>query len=454
MSAVAQHVLEQVPSEWIVHRAVFVARGTRVVYAASAGGRHFVVSGGRRFGDWDGVEELAGHFEHERWACVARRAGRRTVVVDGDDAGSYDWVGSLRVTALGSVLYLARRERAYVCMRDGVAAAAYDEISPPALSADGSVEAYAARTGQRWHVVHAGHIGPACEQVTAPALSRDGARLAYCARRGGTWAGLTGERELPRRFDLALAPVLAPQGDRFAFWGLLGEHWHASDGEWVGSGFERWAQPQPSVSRSGAHVACAGARGAEARVSLDGRDDEQVFEAVGQPTFGADDRLAYLACRGGHGFLSLDGRLAAEFEALVPDAPVDPADYDRVPCLDARTGRVAYTSAQGGHQRVVIDGRPGPAFAFVDSAVFFAPGGAGSAYTAIDQGQTFLVAGDEVSQAQDRLWLPALDADGRPAPAFSESEQVGRVAMGARSGTELRWLVAAFPPLAPPAGRA
>lgn len=453
-SIVQQHVLEQVPSEWTVHRAAFVARGRRVVYAASAAGRHFVVSGGRRWGDWDGVEELAAHLEHERWACVARRGRQRAVLVDGEETGTFDWVGSLSVTALGSVVHLARRGSAYVLVRDGIAAAAFDEISPPALSADGSVEAYAARSGQRWQVVHGGNVGPTFDRVTAPALSRDGLRIAYCARRGATWAALVGSRELPRRFDEALAPAIASEGERLAFWGLLGERWYVSDGDWIGPAFERWAQPKPSVSRTGAHVACAGARGEHACVNLDGRDGEHVFEAVGQPVFAADERLAYLACRAGRGFLSLAGRLIAEFDALVPDAPVDPADYDRVPFLAERASAVAYTAAHAGRQRVVIDGHPGPAFAFVDSPVFFAPDGVGVAYTAIDRRQAFLVVDDEVSPGQDRIWLPAQGPDGQAMPAFSAAGQVGRVAVGARSGAELRWLVAAPAPHAPPVGDA
>ncbi len=452
MSFSSHRVLAQVPNAWTVHRAVFVAHGTRVVYAASAAGRHFAVADGRAWGECDGVEELAGHLEHERWACVTRQDGRRTVVVDGDATGSFDWVGSLRVTALGSVVYLARHGSAYVFVRDGRAGRPYDEISAPVYSADGSVEAYAARLGRRWHVVHAGRAGPACDQVTGPCLSPDGTRIAYCARRGTTWGAVAAERELSRRFDMALAPVLAPEGERLAFWGLLGERWHASDGAWVGPGFDRWAQPQPSVSRTGAHVACAGVRGEQARVSLDGRDDAPAFEAVGQPVFASGERLAYLACRGGRGFLSLDGRLVAEFEALVPDAPIDSADYERVPFPDEHTEDVAYTAGHAGRQHVVSRGRAGPDFAFVDSAVFFAPRGAGIAYTAIDRRQTFLVAGDEASPGQDRIWLPACGADGRPQPAFSQAEQNVSVAAGARSGAELRWLVATLAPSARRAG--
>jgi Tol biopolymer transport system component len=104
----------------------------------------------------------------------------------------------------------------------------YDGIKDPVLSPDGSLLAFAARKGDKHHVVLNGIIGPPYDMVVAPQFSPDGSRLIYRVRQEGKRFVVVADTmaktlEEQPRYDLVWQPVFASDGKSIAYAVKLGK---------------------------------------------------------------------------------------------------------------------------------------------------------------------------------------------------------------------------------------
>jgi len=221
--------------------------------------------------EYDAIGAIRKSAASSRIAYAVRKSGKQTVVTM-DFAGSdrlhevegpyYDEIVTLDIADDGAHLaYVARRDKNFFLVKDGVelpfpehemrshtifakdgravnvgvlrerfftiadgkkTGDTYDGIKDPVFSPDGSLLAFAARRGDRHHVVVNGIAGPPYDMVVAPQFSPDGSRLIYRVRQDGkrfvVVADARGNTLAEQaRYELVWQPVFAPDGKSIAY---------------------------------------------------------------------------------------------------------------------------------------------------------------------------------------------------------------------------------------------
>jgi subtilisin family serine protease len=191
------------------------------------------LSGCRSGRQYDAISEFRSDATRSRFAFIAARKGKKTVVVvdfrqpdlNEKEVGWYDDVHSFNMSANGDHLaFLASRGDASLLVKDGmeipitrfdtsfelnVAAGGeviygamtgnkvrcfvdgkqvgkqYDSVDAPILSADGNHSLFATNEGNKYFIVVDGVAGPGFDMVVTPRFSPDGSRIVYRVRHKG-----------------------------------------------------------------------------------------------------------------------------------------------------------------------------------------------------------------------------------------------------------------------------
>jgi hypothetical protein len=247
---------------------------------------------------------------------VVERSGKQSVRIDGREGAAFDAVDSrsLAFSADGKhIAFAARRNGAWLVVRDGQPGPEWDAIGEVVLSSAGDGLAYAAESAGRWHAVRGNRPGPGFDALLSGTLrfSEDGHHLAYVAS----------DREKSRVvIDDALGP--------------------AFDG--VG---------RLQLSNDGSHRAYAARIGTAGYVVLDGVA-RGPWSAVDEIVLGRYGRLAYLARSGDDMFVH---RSRLDGEGFVEAGPYRAA-FGLI--LSADEQHAAWVVRMGSDEAIVVDGQP------------------------------------------------------------------------------------------------
>lgn len=148
-----------------------------------------------------------------RSAYLARRQRRWRAVVDGVPGPEGESASQLRL-ADGHVAYALRAQRREWVVRDGAADPPWERVTDLTLSRDGRRCAYVAHQADQERVIHDGLAGPAFTEVGALVLTSE--HLAYAARQGRQSQVLVDGAPGPS-FPYVGTPVLSLDGGRCAY---------------------------------------------------------------------------------------------------------------------------------------------------------------------------------------------------------------------------------------------
>lgn len=388
-AAVAQETkLDTIPSDLkLVGEPVFARDGTRVAYAATAGGKsHVVIDGARSpgstFADSPVFSADGKHTVYRAGKSVSRSAEKWWIVVDGKKKQTHDWVGPPSITADGSkVAYWAAKGvkvspagpyeggRYFVVFgkKKGPMVQDGDALKPPVLSPDGGRVGYTARDGRNWYVVIGKKPSRQYPLVGSPGFSPDGKRYSYPVFDNARWFLVDHRNKEGKRFDYVGTPVYGPRGKKVA-------HAAKDGGKWI--------------------------------VVVNGKRRAGEYDGVGTPVFSPDGkRVAFRANRGGTSPL---GRMPG-----MPSA---------MPGMDQQI--------EGGKWLVVAGKKTGkePEYDRVGDPVW-RPDGKAVAYPARKDGKWVMVIGNTEGPAHDHVGPPVFSADGTT------------VGYGVRDDRDLKWVV-------------
>ena len=146
------------------------------------------------------VECAVANTEHAAW--VLNTQGTRAVFLDGAQVGeSYDDVGCPRLFGTGAqVAWIAKRDGKWFAVADGVERTRhYGKMSELRVSPDAKSILVGACNGDHCHlVVDMAEVGPEFEEITAPAVSADGTHVMYAGKREKKWVMvIDGEERWP-----------------------------------------------------------------------------------------------------------------------------------------------------------------------------------------------------------------------------------------------------------------
>jgi Tol biopolymer transport system component len=304
-------------------------------------------------GHWDGAKVtktdlLAGETKHGKrvysFASVMTRSGCHVVKVEGER-----W---LEVFA----------------RRDGRRGKAYEDISPPVFSPDGTTLGYTAQSFDGARVVINDQEGPLFDEILPETFvfSHDGKRHAYLTSKAG-------------RLDAVIDGVVQP----------------GVDGD-----MQPWRQP-PLFSADGSSVGyVAGSRlRKKMRVVINGKPGEP-FDAVDSRSlrFSPDGRRFSCAAndlsKGDHWFCVIDGKRGKRFDGLGVSFAFSP---------DGK--RFAYTGNRGPQWFLAMDGEPEVLIeGIVDHSLIFSPDSRRLAYAVakLDQ-RAYLVVDGKEGPVHDRI---------------------------------------------------
>lgn len=214
---------------------------------------------------YDAISEFRSDATRSRFAFIAVKAGKKTVVVvdfrqpgfNSKETGWYDDVASFNISANGKHLaFLASRGAESLLVKDGLeipvarfdtsfelnvanggkviygaltgnkvrcfvdgnqAGKIFDSVDSPIMSPDGEHSLFVARVGEQYFAVSDGQAGPGFDMVITPQFSPDSSRIVYRARDKGqrfvVVADLQGRtvREHPR-YEAVWEVKFAPDG--------------------------------------------------------------------------------------------------------------------------------------------------------------------------------------------------------------------------------------------------
>ena len=303
--------------------------------------------------DWDGAKVtktdlLAGETKHGKrvysFASVMTRSGCHVVKVEGEQ-----WL------------------EVFV-RRDGKRGKAYEDISPPVFSPDGTALGYTAQGPDGARVVINDQEGPLFDEILPETFvfSHDGKRHAYLTSKAG-------------RLVAVIDGVVQP----------------GVDGD-----MQPWRQP-PVFSADGSSVGyVAGSRlRKKMRVVINGKPGEP-FDAVDLESlrFSPDGRrFSYAAndlSKGDHWFCVIDGKRGKRFDGLGVSFAFSP---------DGK--RFAYTGDRGPQWFLAVDGEPEvPIEGIVDRSLIFSPDSRRLAYAVAKPDQrAYLVVDGKAGPVHDRI---------------------------------------------------
>jgi len=212
-------------------------------YAAAVGGRWMIVVNGREQPTFDriGPPVFGPHSRRLAYVALLDDGEQRAVMEVNQPPGkAYEAVFEGRIVFSPDgrrIAYGARREDGWVLVVDGEETGPFDFLGSASgihFSPDGNRLAFAAwvQAQNKWHVVVDGKAGPLCDNVGDLAFSPDGKRLAYMACRGDKWqVVLDGEAPPPEAngYDALGEGTLqfSPDGRHVAYAARSGRKWMA-----------------------------------------------------------------------------------------------------------------------------------------------------------------------------------------------------------------------------------
>ncbi len=242
---------------------------------------------------------------------------------------------------------------------DGEKGETWDEIKLPAVfSADGRHYYYAARRGDKWHLIRDGVAGAGFSGIIAAKFSPVGERFGFAAEKspGDCVFSLDGKNS--ESFKKILGFEFSPDGKRAAF---LAEE--------EGRKF----------------VVEDGKRG-------------KPYDFVLMMTFSPDGkRLAYLAKRGEDRFLVLDGKEQEKHDKIGSEGLKFSPD----------SRHVAYIGVENSEMYFIIDGKRGPKFYNIYQGIVFSPDGKRHAYHGIRSNLRYLVVDGKTSSSGEDILVPS-----------------------------------------------
>jgi WD40 repeat protein len=157
--------------------------GTKFAYRARRGGRTTVIVDGQERKTYDNVWGLIFSPDSKRFAFGAEDSGKKFVVVDGQEGLPYDFITDFTFSPDSKhFAYSARKFGKELIILDGQESKPYDIVSPPSFSLNGSQFAYAVKEGEKAFVVLNGQKSKSYGGIylhIGPTFSPDGKRLAY-----------------------------------------------------------------------------------------------------------------------------------------------------------------------------------------------------------------------------------------------------------------------------------
>jgi hypothetical protein len=288
---------------------------------------------------------------------------------------------------------------------DGEEGQGFSALQAPVFSPDGAHLAYLAMSGDRWHLVVDNTVSEGTRtRYLAHQFSGDSSRIA--------WIDDAGDDEAGRLVVSDLAFKARTVVDAHAS-GLV-------------------------VSRDRAALAAVSASGGKQqvlRVAFD-RPGEAwrgpKSDAVSRLALSADGKsLAWLAGRGGHSVLALDGAEAPAPAGMLLGLPVIRPDRKAVGVLIAADGGTALHQA-------FLEGWPGEAVREEADELVYATDGQGHAYAARRGDGWFIVADGKEGPAFDRVVSPAYSPDGKYLVYRARKDGKRFVVVADREGKVLR----------------
>jgi hypothetical protein len=310
---------------WDAIGAIVLDDTGNVAYAARRGAQWFVVDRRGTSAPCDAILDHSLQLAGGHVAYVGESAGHVHAVVDGTQGPPFDAIGHLLLASDGTAAYTARRGDDAFVVAKGVISQRWGAVAQLAL-AHGHV-AYAASSGQGWHIVHDDREGPTVDAISQLVLRDDGAAVA--------WAG-------------KLADVRFVALDETPLTG------------WPGTAHARFALRPASAGAAPALAYVLPSRTGE-QVVLDGHAGP-AFDEIRTPVWAATGQLAYAARRGATWFVIADGKEVVQATALG-----DP--------VWSATGRLGVVARRGHDTLVIVDGHEHRVdLAFEDSLAFSADG--------------------------------------------------------------------------------
>jgi hypothetical protein len=287
------------------------------------------------------------------------------------------------------VFWKVERDGKTVVVVDGVEGKAYDKVYnfPPVFSPDGKRWGYTARLGEKRYLVIDGRTMLECDRIDA-----DG-------------------------------PVFSPDSRRVACGVYRGSHeYYAVDGV-VGPPFG--SRGEIFFSPDSRHVAYWGRFDGKARVVLDHRMFDGVYDGIGSTgfRFSPDSRrLVWMGFRGEKQFAVTDGAEGPQFDGIGKEVGIQ---------FSADSRHMAYHARNGQMWKVVVDGVEGPWYdaLYVDDGIALGPGGR-TAYRARRQGKDLIVTGGREVPLDGVLQMPGCFFD-----------RAGRLYYAIRIGSKRRILI-------------
>ncbi|MBU0609105.1 MAG: hypothetical protein KKI08_14560 [Armatimonadetes bacterium] len=327
--------------------------GSRIAYDACTGewktGTHQVVLDGQPGPAFNSVFNLTFSADSRHFAYGARRGEQRVVVVDGQEQGSYEGLGS------GS----------------------------PVLSADGAHVAWLAKQGGKWGAVVDGQAQDFTWDTVGKdtAFIADGSRFVYETCQGDWKTGQHFVIVGDQRYGpyLGVWPyVFAPVGSRLAFKAKHDDKmWLNVDGQEWGP-YDGTAKTSPVFSPDGRHVAChvsIGPWDGGAHYVIADSAPQGPYSSVWELYYSPDSQhLAYVVRKDDKTSVVRDGAVVSTSDAGATNVVFSPDSQ-----------RMAYHTVagewKGGKHAVVVDGVAGEEYDWV-GGMCFSPDSKHMAYVA------------------------------------------------------------------------
>jgi hypothetical protein len=301
-------------------RLVFSRDGQRLAYGARKEGKWLVVIDGQESGPYDFLGSATGiHFspsgQHTAYAVRSEKDKKWCVVVDGKPQKWYDNVGEFAFSPDGmKFAYAALAEKKWRVVLGTKEHAPYDAIGEGTLqfSPNSAALAYAAQTGKQWVVVAGGEEGRKFDGIGEMRFSPNGRLLAHVARIGNTELVVLNRRE-GRIFDAVGGGTLVFSGDsqRLGYVARIGRDPHVViDEKIVG---DKRKSPYDmlgylSFAPDGRRFVCAATAGKSAFTLYNGVEARHRYEAIwsvpdARFVFDGPKQFHYLGIKGGNIYL-------------------------------------------------------------------------------------------------------------------------------------------------------
>jgi WD40 repeat protein len=292
-------------------------------YAASSGGKWFIVLNGRELDPHDRVGPPVFAPQGKRFAYTALQAdGEHVAVVDVTKPGPlYERIfeGKLVFSRDGQHLaYGARKEGKWLVVIDGQENGPYDFLGSATgihFSPSGQHTAYAVRSDKekKWCVVVDGKPQKWYDNVGEFAFSPDGMKFAYTAQSDGKWRVVLGTKEHPPYDAIGEGTLqFSPNSATLAYAAQTKKQWVVVAGGDEGRKFDGIGELRFSPNgRLLAHVARIG----NTELVVLNRREQRLFDRIGGGTlvFSADsERLGYVARSGRDPHAVIDGKIAGD----------------------------------------------------------------------------------------------------------------------------------------------